>query len=104
MGILSDKELRTQYVRRGMHLNSLDQVDYEQALLLKLDFAKSLFLEFGNKDINSTEFKAYLKANQSWLLPYAAHCILKKKYKTPNISQWGIFRDTDKWGSEQMPM
>lgn len=95
VGILSDKELRTQYVRRGMHLNSLDQVDYEQALLLKLDFAKSLFLEFGNKDINSTEFKAYLKANQSWLLPYAAHCILKKKYKTPNISQWGIFSDYD---------
>lgn len=96
VGTLKNNKLRTQFMCRGMHLNSLDKVDYEQSLLLKMEYAKALFQEIGKKCINSIDFKNYLKTNQSWLLPYAAHCILKQKYGTPDFSLWGEFSTYEK--------
>lgn len=93
MGHLRDEERQHYYDSLGHKLNQLETVDYEKVNSAKRDFTRELFKEQGKETLESEEYKKFVKINKFWLLPYAAFCVLRDKFKTPDMAQWGEFSE-----------
>lgn len=91
LGQLSDKSRQAYFDGIARELNSLEEIDYERVNNAKNEFTRELFDEIGAKAVRSKEFKQYVAANESWLKPYAAFCILRDRYKTPDFAAWGEY-------------
>lgn len=98
LGSLDNAERQAYYDNLGHKLNSLAEIDYEQVTQGKLDFAREIFAQNGRQVAASKDFKEFVKRNEYWLKPYAAFCVLRDKFETPDYNQWGEYAeyDTDK--------
>jgi len=70
------------------HLNELKEFDYEKVMQLKLSALKELFEAKKNDFKNDLDYFKFFELNRHWLVPYAAFCYLRDKYKTADFSQW----------------
>lgn len=82
------KNLVEEYQSEKSKLNALNQVDYEQVNFGKRKFAKAVFDENQKKILKDKNFRKFIKDNEKWLMPYAAFCVLRDKYKTSNFNNW----------------
>lgn len=82
------KDLVEEYEAGKKELNSLELIDYEKMISSKWKYLKVIFNEDKEKIYKDRNFKKFIKDNESWLLPYAAFCVLRDKYKTPNFNEW----------------
>jgi len=82
------KDLLKEYKIKKEKLNTLELIDYEQMIAGKWKFVRAVFEENQEKILKDKNFKKFIKDNDSWLLPYAAFCVLRDKYKTPNFNNW----------------
>ncbi len=74
--------------RKQKQLNDLKQFDYEQVMKFKITALKELF-DAGKKEFkNDLDYFEFFELNRHWLVPYAAFCYLRDKYKTPDSSKW----------------
>ena len=69
-------------------LNELPEVDYEQVIKLKFTAVKALFSDQKDSFKNDTRYAEFFERNRHWLVPYAAFCYLRDKYKTADYSKW----------------
>lgn len=88
MGELRDRKRQSHFDALARELNSLPEVDYERVNKAKNEFTRELFNEQGAETLNSPDFADFVKANESWLLPYAAFCVLRDRYRTADPSAW----------------
>lgn len=82
------KDLVEEYEQEKAELNSLELIDYEKMISGKWKYLKAVFNEDKEKIYKDRNFKKFIKDNESWLIPYAAFCVLRDKYKTPNFNEW----------------
>ena len=82
------KELVEDFKTKKAALNELNLIDYEQVISEKWKFTKAVFEENKDQILKDRTFKKFLKENEEWLLPYAAFCVQRDKYKTPNFNNW----------------
>jgi len=87
-GIIKDREFRERHIKKAKKLNSLSQLDYEAVDLVKWAYLKKLFTQEGEKTLKSKEFKNFFKSNEEWLVPYAAFCFLRDRYKSADFRKW----------------
>jgi 4-alpha-glucanotransferase len=74
--------------KKQKQLNQLAEIDYEQVINFKIGVLRELF-ELDNLEfLKEEDFKAFFEDNQNWLVPYAAFCFLRDKYKTSDFSRW----------------
>ena len=85
IGTLDDKEKLAKYNELAAELNSLPQVDYERVNDIKLAYVKDLYEQLGEETLASEEYLAFWKANEYWLKPYAAFCVLRDKKGTAEM-------------------
>ncbi len=95
IGTLSDPERLAEYKAKAAELNSLPTVDYEQVNEWKLRYARDLYAQFGDETLQSEAFKEFVAANEYWLKPYAAFCVLRDAKGTADFSQWGFYASYD---------
>ena len=95
IGKLSDEERLAQYKEKAIELNSLPEVDYEQANEWKLKYAHDLYEQYGTETFESDGFKEFKSKNEYWLKPYAAFCFLRDTKGTADFSQWGYYSSYD---------
>ena len=69
-------------------LNALDQIDYERVNNAKLELLHKAFDRTFKKLSTTSGYQAFVEKNSSWLLPYAAFCVLRDLNGTPDFSQW----------------
>jgi 4-alpha-glucanotransferase len=74
--------------RKQKQLNDLREFDYEQVMKLKLSALKELFEAKKNDLKNDLDYFEFFDLNRHWLVPYAAFCFLRDKYKTPDFLKW----------------
>jgi len=74
--------------RKQKQLNDLQEFDYEQVMKFKLSALKELFEAKKNDFKNDLDYFEFFELNRYWLVPYAAFCFLRDKYKTPDFSKW----------------
>ena len=70
-------------------LNQLSEVDYEEVLEKKLNYARLAFEAQRDTFVKTKDFKTYFKENKDWLEPYAAFSYLRDQYMTVDFRQWG---------------
>ena len=90
---LPDTGVRVDKAYREMRdsLNALPQVDYEKVNREKIRLLRKVFAAKGDKLIEDSEYQAFVKANDYWLLPYAVFCCLRDEKGTVDFSQWGKY-------------
>lgn len=69
-------------------LNLLELIDYEKMISGKWKYLKAVFTTEKEQIYKDRSFKKFIKDNESWLVAYAAFCVLRDKYKTPNFTEW----------------
>jgi len=82
------EELVSEYQSEKQALNALDLIDYEKVIAGKWKYLKAVFTIEKEKIYKDRNFKKFIKDNDHWLIPYAAFCVLRDKYKTPNFNDW----------------
>ncbi len=69
-------------------LNALPQIDYERVNNEKTRLLLGAFKTAGVKALESEEYKSFYSANEHWLVPYAAFCVLRDLNCTPEFGKW----------------
>ncbi len=78
------------YKKLQAELNALPKIDYVRVNEAKTRLLKGVYEgATGRKVLESEEYKAFVKANEDWLLPYAVFCALRDEFGTPDFKQWG---------------
>lgn len=85
---LKSKRKWSLFLEKANLLNQLPKVDYEQALSLKLSFARELFMQDGDKVLSSQEYHDFEEKNEFWLFPYSIYCYLRDKWGTADFNEW----------------
>lgn len=91
VGILKDESRRRYYEELRQELNKELNVDYERVNAAKMSYLREIFEEQRTKTLRSKEYKSFVERNKTWLLPYAAWCVLRDIYSTPDNSEWGKY-------------
>lgn len=74
--------------KKQVFLNQLHYVDYEKVMELKSAALKQIFKAEKEIFLKDKQFHSFFRENKDWLVPYAAFCYLRDKYKTSDFSQW----------------
>ncbi|ROH95618.1 4-alpha-glucanotransferase [Chryseobacterium daecheongense] len=82
------KDLVDEYLVDKEELNALDLIDYERMIKSKWKYLTAVFTADKDKIYKDRSFKKFIKDNEEWLIPYAAFCVLRDKYKSPNFNDW----------------
>ncbi|WP_278377498.1 4-alpha-glucanotransferase [Chryseobacterium arthrosphaerae] len=82
------KDIVEEYYTEKEALNALDLIDYEKMIAGKWKYLQAVFTAEKDKIYKDRNFKKFIKDNENWLVPYAAFCVLRDKYKTPNFNNW----------------
>jgi len=69
-------------------LNALPQINYERVNNEKTRLLLAAFKTAGVKALESEEYKSFYSANEHWLVPYAAFCVLRDLNCTPEFGKW----------------
>ncbi len=77
-----------EYLSLQKELNSLPQIDYERVNNEKDRFLRKAFKTVGKKAMAGEDYKAFYNANEHWLVPYAAFCVLRDLNGTPEFGKW----------------
>lgn len=93
MGKLNDRARQRHFDNLARELNNLGEIDYERVNEAKNAFTRELFAQEGEKTMALPEFKAFVAKNEGWLKPYAAFCVLRDMYGTPDFHEWGEYAD-----------
>ncbi len=96
LGLLANRERRAYYESIRLELNALEQVDYERVNEAKISYFKEIFAQEGKRTLALPEYKEFVARNSSWLMPYAAFCVLRDKFGTPVFANWGEYAVYDK--------
>lgn len=91
LGTLADKGRREYYENLRGRLNALEQIDYEAVNKAKIEYFNEIFDQEGKRVVESADFKKFVEDNASWLVPYAAFCVLRDLNGTPVFSLWGEY-------------
>ena len=84
VGVKVDDE----YKALQAELNALDQIDYERVNEAKLALLHKAFDATFKKVSAKKEYQEFVRKNSSWLLPYAAFCVLRDMNGTPDFTKW----------------
>ncbi|MEO7099715.1 MAG: 4-alpha-glucanotransferase, partial [Luteolibacter sp.] len=69
-------------------LNSLEQVDYEAVMALKVKLTRQIFEKHRKAILANGKFKAFIEANREWVVPYAVFCVKRDHFGTADFSRW----------------
>lgn len=82
------KKHREEFNTKRDVLNALHLIDYEEMIAAKWHFIKAIFNENETKILADKAFKKFINDHEEWLLPYAAFCVQRDLYKTPDFTLW----------------
>jgi 4-alpha-glucanotransferase len=77
-------------------LNALSYSDHSSVLDLKITILKRIFEKEKNTFTTTKAWASFFEAHNNWLVPFAAFCVLRDTYKTPDFSQWKDYAEYDK--------
>jgi 4-alpha-glucanotransferase len=88
IGVLEDDTLLIGFVQALTGFNAMDTVHYEEVHKVKSKFFKFIFEQQKDLILEDPSFKKFFTENKDWLIPYAAFCYLRDKYKTAEFKNW----------------
>ena len=101
MGELNTMDRKMFFADKQVALNALEEVDYEQVDTYKWMFFREIFVQEGDKTLQSPEYLSFFDKNKEWLIPYAAYSHLRDKYHTCDFHFWKDYSRYDKEAIER---
>lgn len=95
MGELYDEEEKKRFEIIRKDLNAKEYVNYPEVMAVKNLFFKKIFNQTWNEVKNKADYINFFEENKDWLIPYAAFCYLRDKFKTADFSKWGKYKTYD---------
>jgi 4-alpha-glucanotransferase len=95
VGIVKENGFMKRYKEKAEELNMLESVDYDSVSELKREYLTKIFSESGTKTFQSKDYKIFFTKNSEWLIPYAAYCYLRDKFKSADFSKWPEYSNFD---------
>jgi 4-alpha-glucanotransferase len=92
IGVLEDENLLIGFIQALTGFNSLETVHYEEVHKVKSKFFKFIFDQQKDLILIDPQFQRFFNGNREWLIPYAAFCFLRDKYKTAEFKNWPEFK------------
>ena len=91
-GILpASHPLQKVYNAKQEELNGKDLISFLEVINYKLEYVKELYLLQKEQFLKDKGFKLFMADNEFWLVPYAAYCLLRDKFGTPDYRKWEDF-------------
>ena len=81
-------EVDEEYKSLQQELNALAEFDYEKVNHTKIALLRKAFVKTFKKLSVPQDYNDFIDKNTSWLLPYAAFCVLRDINGTPDFSKW----------------
>lgn len=69
-------------------LNELPEVDYDEVIKIKMQVLLDLYEADKMEFLEETAYLEFFDDNKAWLVPYAAFCYYRDKFKTSDYNQW----------------
>jgi 4-alpha-glucanotransferase len=76
-------------------INKLDTLDYDAVNKLKWEIIKQLYPLQRDALFASADYQQFFDLNKHWLIPYAAFCYFRDKYKTADFNLWPSHKTYD---------
>lgn len=73
---------------RQEQLNALPETDYDEVMRLKMEALRELYAADDMAFLEETAYLEFFEDNRAWLVPYAAFCFYRDKYRTADFSTW----------------
>lgn len=83
--------LQQEYNSKQTELNALELIGFMDVITYKLAYAKEIFLLQKDKFLKNKDFLTFFENNKYWLFPYAAYCVLRDQFGTPDYRQWNDY-------------
>lgn len=74
--------------KKQKQLNEPLDMDYEAVMKLKLAAIRELYALQKEELLKEDDYLKFFDHNKHWLVPYAAFCCLRDRYKTSDFNQW----------------
>lgn len=84
----STHPLQKEFKVKQVQLNALDLIAFLDVVNFKVNYARELYLIQKDKFLKDKDFHAFYEKNEFWLVPYAAYCVLRDRFGTPDYRQW----------------
>ncbi len=81
--------------KKQKQLNDLPNLEYGQVMKFKTNAIKELYLLQKDDLHDSLDYFSFFELNRHWLVPYAAFCYLRDKYKTAEYGKWNTYSEYD---------
>ena len=88
--------LQVEYKAKQADLNAKELIAFMDVISYKLQYAKELYLQNKDKFLADKKFKTFFAENEYWLMPYAAYCVLRDQFGTPDYREWQEFSTYNK--------
>jgi 4-alpha-glucanotransferase len=91
--VMPDDFFKELHIAR-IHLNGLEQVDYEAVMAIKWKLTRQIFEAHRDDIIAGDRFKDFVKNYGEWAIPYAVFCVKRDHYGTADFTcweEWAIF-------------
>ena len=90
VGTLRNVEKKEYFENIRKELNSLAEIDYERVNNAKDEYLHLLFAQDFAKTAGTDEYKAFVAANEYWLLSWSVWSVLRDEYHTPDNNSWPL--------------
>ncbi len=98
----NNKHLLLEIAYEQQRLNKLEAVDYEAVNKLKWQVIKQIYQLQKDALFLTEDYRQFFELNKHWLVPYAAFCYLRDKYKSADFNQWANHKKYNAAGVEQL--
>ncbi len=88
---LKDAKKQKAMEAEAKKLRKSSRLEYPEVVALKEKYLRQHFNDWGATEIKRKPFRSFVLANKSWLVPYAAFCILRDRNPKQIHTQWGRF-------------
>jgi 4-alpha-glucanotransferase len=76
------------YKEKQTELNNKELVEFLEVVNFKLSYAAEVFKTGKDKFLKNNDYLRFHAENSYWLQPYAAFCLLRDRFQTPDYRQW----------------
>lgn len=88
IGLKMSKKWEDELGAERDRLNALDQLDHEQVMAAKHRLLRQIYQKHGNAIRRSALVQEFRSGGKNWLVPYAAFCVNRDRYKTADFAAW----------------
>lgn len=96
LGEIENPVMARRFESLRIRLNSLAEIDYEQAFQAKMQYARAIFNQSAQSVLESRGYLKFIDENKEWLEPYVAFSVLRDTKGTSDPTAWGTYSQYSK--------